>query len=86
MARRVRARSRPAKCCSSISARIASVNGRALVGFTNFDLFAEFLPRHAYYGAALRRAEIPLWDPHQIAGLPFLATLQGGVLYPPNLL
>jgi hypothetical protein len=60
--------------------------GRALVGFTNFDLFAEFLPRHAYYGAALRRAEIPLWDPHQIAGLPFLATLQGGVLYPPNLL
>ncbi len=60
--------------------------GDALVGFTNFDLFAEFLPRHAYAGAALRSGEIPLWDPHQIAGLPFLATLQGGVLYPPNAL
>lgn len=60
--------------------------GDALVGFTNFDLFAEFLPRHAYAGAALGRAEIPLWDPRQIAGLPFLATLQGGVLYPPNAL
>jgi hypothetical protein len=60
--------------------------GRALVGFTNFDLFAEFLPRHTHAAAALRGGEIPLWDPHQIAGLPFLATLQGGVLYPPNAL
>jgi len=60
--------------------------GDELVGFTNFDLFAEFLPRHAYAGAALQRGEIPLWDPHQIAGLPFLATLQAGVLYPPNAL
>ncbi len=62
------------------------LSGRALVGFTNFDLFAEFLPRHAHAGAWLARGEIPLWDPHQIAGLPFLATLQGGVLYPPNAL
>jgi hypothetical protein len=62
------------------------LRGDALVGFTNFDLFAEFLPRHAYAGAAIRRGEIPLWDPHQIAGLPFLATLQAGVLYPPNAL
>jgi hypothetical protein len=60
--------------------------GRALVGFTNFDLFAEFLPRHTHAAAALRAGEIPLWDPHQIAGLPFLATLQAGVLYPPNAL
>jgi hypothetical protein len=60
--------------------------GELLVGITNFDLFAEFLPRHAFAGAALRRGVLPLWDPHQIAGLPFLATLQGGVLYPPNLL
>jgi hypothetical protein len=62
------------------------LSGDALVGFTNFDLFAEFLPRHAYAGAAFARGELPLWDPHQIAGLPFLATLQGGVLYPPNAL
>ncbi len=52
----------------------------------NFDQYSEFYPRHSFAGTALRNGEIPLWDSHQIAGLPFLATYQGGVLYPPNLL
>jgi hypothetical protein len=52
----------------------------------NFDLHSEFFPRHSFAAATLRAGELPLWDPHQIAGLPFLATYQGGVLYPPNLL
>ena len=41
--------------------------------FANVDLYTEFLPRHAFAGAALRRGELPLWDAHQIGGLPFLA-------------
>jgi hypothetical protein len=53
---------------------------------SNFDLFSEFYPRHSFAGEAIRRGMLPLWDPHQIGGLPFFATLQGGVLYPPNLL
>jgi len=50
----------------------------------NHDLFSEFLPRFGYAGAAFARGEFPLWDPFQAAGLPFHATLQGGLLYPPN--
>lgn len=60
--------------------------GETLFSLANFDLYSEFFPRHSFAGAALRRGELPLWDPHQIGGLPFLATYQGGVLYPPNLL
>jgi len=61
-------------------------SGETLVALMNHDLFQEFFPRHHFQGAVLASGRLPLWDPHQIAGLPFLATLQGGVLYPPNLL
>jgi hypothetical protein len=58
--------------------------GAQRLDLPNHDLFAEFLPRMHYAGAALARGEFPLWDPTQAAGLPFHATLQGGLLYPPN--
>jgi hypothetical protein len=61
-------------------------SGETLFSLTNFDLYSEFFPRHSFAGAALRQGSLPLWDPHQIGGLPFLATYQAGVLYPPNLL
>jgi hypothetical protein len=61
-------------------------SGTAEFALSNFDLFSEFYPRHSFAGEAIRHGMLPLWDPHQIGGLPFLATLQGGVLYPPNLL
>jgi hypothetical protein len=60
--------------------------GETLVSLLNFDLYSEFFPRHHFAGETLRNGSLPLWDPHQIGGLPFLATYQGGVLYPPNLL
>jgi hypothetical protein len=60
-------------------------SGTRVASFISVDLFTEFYPRHALAGAALRRGALPLWDPHQIAGLPFLATLQAGVFYPPNI-
>jgi hypothetical protein len=58
--------------------------GETLFSLPNFDLYSEFYPRHSFAGKALRDGTLPLWDPHQIGGLPFLATWQGGVLYPPN--
>jgi hypothetical protein len=61
-------------------------SGRTVAAFQNVDLFTEFYPRHAFAAASLRRGSVPLWDSHQIGGLPFLATLQAGVFYPPNLL
>ena len=45
----------------------------------NFDLYAEFYPRHSFAGATLRSGHWPLWDPHQIAGLPFHHSLGDAV-------
>ena len=48
------------------------------------DFRAYYLPNAEYLGARLARGELPLWNPHQGAGAPFLASLQVGALYPPN--
>lgn len=50
------------------------------------DFRSFYLPNAEYLGARLAAGELPLWNPHQGAGGPFLATLQPGVLYPPNAL
>jgi len=50
------------------------------------DLFAYFLPAFQYEAHALREGRVPLWNPYQGAGVPFLATLQPGALYPARLL
>lgn len=34
----------------------------------------------------LRKGNLPLWNPDQMAGAPFLALHSPGVLYPPNVL
>ena len=43
-------------------------------------------PWQALTIAALKAGRIPLWDPHNYAGAPFLANGQSAVLYPLNLL
>lgn len=48
------------------------------------DFLHFYLPNAEYAGARMARGELPLWNPQQGAGGPFLATLQVGVLYPPN--
>ena len=48
------------------------------------DFVDYYLPNAEYAGARLAAGELPLWNPHQSAGAPFLATLQVGALYPPN--
>ena len=35
---------------------------------------------------SLREGDLPLWNPHALAGAPFVATHQPGALYPPMLL
>jgi hypothetical protein len=59
------------------------LGGGALVGF---DLFNYFYPAKTYFAAALRRGELPLWNPFTFFGAPFLANVQMGVLYPPDLI
>src|SRR5215468_2024436 len=54
------------------------------IGFFNSDLYTIYYPLFSY----LYRSEelIPRWNPYQLAGMPALANLNGGPLYPPNLI
>jgi len=46
------------------------------------DLVAYYLPMTEQAAARLSHFELPLWNPHVCSGIPFLATLQTGVLHP----
>jgi len=49
-----------------------------------YDFFSYYRPNAEYAFTRLRDGDLPLWNPNQGLGGPFLATLQTGVLYPPN--
>lgn len=50
------------------------------------DLYGYFFPSYAYEAERLRAGALPFWNPYQGGGVPFLATLQPGALYPLRLL
>jgi hypothetical protein len=50
------------------------------------DLFQKHYPLHIYSSEILRHGALPLWNPYTGCGEPFLANIEGAVLYPPNLL
>jgi len=50
------------------------------------DLTGYFMPAYAFEAERLRAGALPLWNPWQGAGVPFLAALQPGALYPARLL
>jgi hypothetical protein len=50
------------------------------------DLLSYFWPAFTYMAERLRAGELPLWNPWQGLGRPFLATMQPAVLYPARLL
>ncbi len=47
-----------------------------------WDGIAYFYPARALLSRGL--GELPLWNPYQMCGVPFLASPQSAVLYPPN--
>jgi hypothetical protein len=49
-----------------------------------WDDIAQFVPWRIYAARVLRTGEIPLWNPHQFCGTPFVANGQSAVLYPLN--
>ena len=51
----------------------------------NGDLFGYFYPAYEGAYARLGAGTLPLWNPYQLCGLPWLATLQTGLFYPPHL-
>lgn len=52
----------------------------------SFDLHSCFLPRFLYGSHELIRGRLPLWNPYEYGGVPFLATAQPAVFYPPKAL
>ncbi len=50
------------------------------------DFSAQFYAFSAYQAERLRAGEVPLWNPYNNAGHPFLADTQTAVFYPPRLL
>ena len=46
------------------------------------DMILENYPWKLILEQAFRHRELPLWNPYEMAGLPYLATGQTGVLYP----
>jgi hypothetical protein len=46
------------------------------------DLSAYFYPKFAYGTEALLDGRLPLWNPHEFCGMPFLAAAQVAALYP----
>jgi len=56
------------------------------VGLLAGDLFYYWLPSYSFEAERLRAGALPWWNPYQAAGVPFLATLEAGALYPARLL
>lgn len=51
-----------------------------------WDGIAQFYPWRNFAHETLRRGQIPLWNPYQFCGTPFVANSQSAVFYPGNLL
>ena len=51
-----------------------------------WDGIAEFYPWRLFAAQTLHSGYLPLWNPHQFCGTPFLANSQSAVFYPLNLL
>jgi hypothetical protein len=50
-----------------------------------WDSLGQYFPWRAFAGQALRSGHIPLWNPYQFCGTPFLAMGWTGIFYPPRL-
>jgi hypothetical protein len=50
------------------------------------DQVYQFAPWRSVVWESLQHGQLPLWDPHSLAGRPILATQQSAVFYPLNLL
>ncbi|NOK85707.1 MAG: hypothetical protein GFH27_549367n22 [Chloroflexi bacterium AL-W] len=66
--------------------RIFTPNINDQATFIEGDYFGQFVTFGAYQYQRLSTGEIPLWNPYNNGGLPFLADTQSAALYPPRLL
>src|SRR5947208_1016005 len=64
-----------------LGAVVANMTPEPATGYSR-DLYAYFFPRFVYEARAVWAGRIPLWNPHELCGAPFLASAQSGVLNP----
>ncbi len=57
-----------------------------LTGRTAFDFFGYFLPKYIYGTEEVLAGRLPIWNRYEYSGIPFLATAQPAVLYPPKII
>jgi len=50
------------------------------------DFVSWYFPSHHYAAARLSQGELPLWNPYNDCGMPFMGEADHGTLYPPSLL
>ena len=46
------------------------------------DAYRMYLPNLHYFVSSIKTGTIPLWNPYEFAGLPFIATMEFGPYYP----
>jgi hypothetical protein len=51
-----------------------------------WDAMAQYYPWRSFAHDSLSRGVIPLWNPFQFCGMPFVANSQSAVFYPPNVI
>jgi hypothetical protein len=54
--------------------------------FKQGDFSGQFVAFGAYQYERMSQGEIPLWNPYNNGGLPFIADTQAAVFYPPRLM
>jgi hypothetical protein len=65
--------------------RVLTPNPVDQVSLPQGDYSGQFVSFGAYQARRLLAGEIPLWNPYNYAGLPFIADTQAAVFYPPRL-
>jgi hypothetical protein len=63
---------------------VGAASGFGALG-TAYDLYTYFLPKFVFGTEELVAGRLPLWNPYEFAGIPFLATAQPATLYAPKI-
>lgn len=59
---------------------------RSPVTLESVDIYHQHYPIAKYAGELLAEGRLPLWNPYQLTGMPFLAVPLTRLFYPPNLI
>lgn len=66
--------------------RLLTPSAQDAVSLTDGDFSGQFVAFFGYQVERMAEGEIPLWNPYNLGGHPFLADTQSAVFYPPRLL